>query len=277
MPPKLAIIAGGGDLPGKLINHLINTKQDFYVIGIIGHVRTDLLENVSHSLIRIGQAGLGISILKREKIKNIVMIGNVKLPSFLELRPDLRTFFFFLRVIIKSAFKFIGDNKILSNAASELEKEGFKIVGIDELLTDIIAPVGILGSVPMNKKLAEDVRIGIGAALELGRLDKGQAVIVKSGKIIMREDRRGTAELINRVKMLSDSNNAILIKLKKPGQDTRLDLPTIGIETVKQASEAKFVGIVIQAGATIIVNRNSMIKEADKSGLFINSIELDEF
>ena len=277
MPPKLAIIAGGGDLPGKLINHLINTKQDFYVIGIIGHVRTDLLENVSHSLIRIGQAGLGISILKREKIKNIVMIGNVKLPSFLELRPDLRTFFFFLRVIIKSAFKFIGDNKILSNAASELEKEGFKIVGIDELLTDIIAPVGILGSVPMNKKLVEDVRIGIGAALELGRLDKGQAVIVKSGKIIMREDRRGTAELINRVKMLSDSNNAILIKLKKPGQDTRLDLPTIGIETVKQASEAKFAGIVIQAGATIIVNRNSMIKEADKSGLFINSIELDEF
>ena len=100
MPPKLAIIAGGGDLPGKLINHLINTKQDFYVIGIIGHVRTDLLENVSHSLIRIGQAGLGISILKREKIKNIVMIGNVKLPSFLELRPDLRTFFFFLRVIM---------------------------------------------------------------------------------------------------------------------------------------------------------------------------------
>ena len=260
MLPKLAIIAGGGDLPGKLINHLINTKQDFYVIGIIGHVRTDLLENVSHSLIRIGQAGLGISILKREKIKNIVMIGNVKLPSFLELRPDLRTFFFFLRVIIKSAFKFIGDNKILSNAASELEKEGFKIVGIDELLTDIIAPVGILGSVPMNKKLAVDVRIGIGAALELGRLDKGQAVIVKSGKIIMREDRRGTAELINRVKMLSDSNNAILIKLKKPGQDTRLDLPTIGIETVKQASEAKFAGIVIQGGATIIVNRNSMIK-----------------
>ena len=277
MPPKLAIIAGGGDLPGKLINHLINTKQDFYVIGIIGHVRTDLLENVRHSLIRVGQAGLGISILKREKIKNIVMIGNVKLPSFLELRPDLRTFFFFLRVIIKSAFKFIGDNKILSNAASELEKEGFKIIGIDDLLTDIIAPVGILGSVPMNKKLVEDVRIGIGAALELGRLDKGQAVIVKSGKIIMREDRRGTAELINRVKMLSDSNNAILIKLKKPGQDTRLDLPTIGIETVKQASEAKFAGIVIQGGATIIVNRNSMIKEADKSGLFINSIELDEF
>ena len=277
MPPKLAIIAGGGDLPGKLINHLINTKQDFYVIGIIGHVKTDLLENVSHSLIRIGQAGLGINILKREKITDIIMIGNVKLPSLLDLRPDFRTFIFFLRVIIKSAFKFIGDDKILSNAALELEREGFKVVGIDDVLTDIIAPAGILGSVSMNEKFAKDVRVGIGAALKLGRLDKGQAVIVKSGKVIMREDRGGTAQLINRAKMLSNTNNAILIKLKKPGQDTRLDLPTIGIETVKQAFEARLVGIVIQAGATIIVDRNSMIKEANKSGLFINSIELDEF
>ena len=277
MPPKLAIIAGGGDLPGKLINHLINTKQDFYVIGIIGHVKTDLLENVSHSLIRIGQAGLGINILKREKITDIIMIGNVRLPSLLDLRPDFRTFIFFLRVIIKSALKFIGDDKILSNAALELEREGFKIVGIDDVLTDIIAPSGILGSVSMNKKFAEDVRVGIGAALKLGRLDKGQAVIVKSGKVIMREDRGGTAQLINRAKMLSNSNNAILIKLKKPGQDTRLDLPTIGIETVKQAFEARLAGIVIQAGATIIVDRDSMIKEANKSGLFINSIELEEF
>lgn len=277
MPPKLAIIAGGGDLPGKLINHLINTKQDFYVIGIIGHVKTDLLENVSHSLIRIGQAGLGINILKREKITDIIMIGNVRLPSLLDLRPDFRTFIFFLRVIIKSALKFIGDDKILSNAALELEREGFKIVGIDDVLTDIIAPSGILGSVSMDKKFAEDVRVGIGAALKLGRLDKGQAVIVKSGKVIMREDRGGTAELINQAKMLSNSNNAILIKLKKPGQDTRLDLPTIGIETVKQAFEARLAGIVIQAGATIIVDRNSMIKEANKSGLFINSIELEEF
>ena len=277
MPPKLAIIAGGGDLPGKLINHLINTKQDFYVIGIIGHVKTDLLENVSHSLIRIGQAGLGINILKREKITDIIMIGNVRLPSLLDLRPDFRTFIFFLRVIIKSALKFIGDDKILSNAALELEREGFKIVGIDDVLTDIIAPSGILGSVSMDKKFAEDVRVGIGAALKLGRLDKGQAVIVKSGQVITREDRGGTAQLINRAKMLSNSNNAILIKLKKPGQDTRLDLPTIGIETVKQAFEARLAGIVIQAGATIIVDRNSMIKEANKSGLFINSIELEEF
>ena len=129
----------------------------------------------------------------------------------------------------------------------------------------------------MKEKFAEDVRVGIGAALKLGRLDKGQAVIVKSGQVIMREDRGGTAQLINRAKMLSNSNNAILIKLKKPEQDTRLDLPTIGIETVKQAFEARLVGIVIQAGATIIVDRNSMIKEANKSGLFINSIELDEF
>jgi DUF1009 family protein len=276
MPPKLAIIAGGGDLPGKLINHLINTKQDFYVVGIIGHVKTDLLINVRHSLIRIGQAGLGIKLLKREEITDIIMIGNVKLPSLLNLRPDLRTFIFFLRVIIKSAFKFIGDDKILSNAALELEREGFKIVGIDDVLTDIIAPAGILGSISMNKKFTEDVRIGIDAALKLGRLDKGQAVIVKSGKVVMSEDRGGTAQLINRAKMLSNSNNAILIKLKKPGQDTRLDLPTIGIETVKQAFDANLVGIVIQAGATIIVERNAMIDQANKSGLFINSIEVDE-
>ncbi len=277
MQPKLGIIAGGGTLPRRIIDICKDSGRPYFVIAIEGHAVSELLEGTPHAWIRIGTAGSGFKILRREKVKEIVMIGDVKVPSLFQLRPDFRTAKFFAKVAFKSLLDFVGDNRLLSAAALELEKEGFKVIGVDEILTDLLAPEGVLGSVDVGDAVFSDIDFGISAALSLGERDAGQAVIVKSGKVIIEEDKAGTAAMIERSGGVSPNGlGGLLVKLKKPGQDRRMDLPTIGVNTVMQAHEAGLAGIVIQAGETIVVDLDAVCTAANDRGIFIKSVRLSE-
>jgi UDP-2,3-diacylglucosamine hydrolase len=277
MQPKLGIIAGGGDLPRRIIDVCQGSGRAFYVIGIEGHASSDSLADTPHSWIRIGTAGSGFGILKDAQVKEIVMIGDVKVPSLIEMRPDFRTAKFFIKIAIKSLFNFVGDNSLLTAAAEELEKEGFKIIGVDEVLDDLLAPEGELGAVAVEDTFSADIEMGVSAALRLGERDAGQAVIVKSGQIIIEEDKDGTAAMIQRSReLVPNGEGGVLIKLKKPGQDRRMDLPTIGVNTVEQASEAGLAGIIIQAGETIVVDLKAVSSAANDRGIFVKALVLEE-
>ncbi|MBT3991389.1 MAG: UDP-2,3-diacylglucosamine diphosphatase LpxI [Rhodospirillaceae bacterium] len=273
MQPKLGIIAGGGNLPRRIIDVCRATQRAFYVIAVEGHALADELYDVPHSWLRIGTAASGIKILKQENVQEIVMIGDVKMPSLRELRPDLKTAAFFAKIGTRA----LGDNSLLSAVAQELEKEGFKIIGVDEILNDLLAPEGLLGAVEIADEFSGDVKIGIEAALQLGARDIGQAVIVRAGDILLEEDRTGTAAMMVRGRDGElDVAGGLLVKLKKPGQDRRMDLPTIGADTIQQAHEAGLKGIVIQAGETLIVDLAAMIAVADEAGIFVQAITLGE-
>jgi lipid-A-disaccharide synthase len=275
MQPKLGIIAGGGNLPRRIINLCQDSGRPYYVIAIRGHASPDSLHGSPHSWIPIGKAGSAFNILKSEQVKEIVMIGDVKVPGLFELRPDIRTARFFLKIAIKSLVNFVGDNSLLSAAASELEKEGFEVIGVDTVLSDLLAPEGVLGAVGVAETFYADIEVGVSAALRLGKRDVGQAVIVKSGKVIIEEDKSGTAKMIKRSSGSSfASEGGLLVKLKKPGQDRRMDLPTIGISTVHQAGEVGLAGIVIEAGETIIVDLEGVISAANEKGIFIKAVNL---
>ena len=277
MQPKLGIIAGGGHLPRRIIDVCRASERAYYVIGIEGHAIAEDIQDTPHSWIRIGSSGTGINILKNELVKEIVMIGDVKVPSFKNMRPDFRTAFFFAKIAVKSIFSFVGDNGLLSAAARELEKEGLKVIGVDQILEDLLVPEGVLGSVGVSDAFEADIKFGISAAHQLGERDAGQAVIVKSGAVIIEEDQSGTAEMIKRSQSTSPSGvGGILIKLKKPGQDRRMDLPSIGVGTVLQAKEAGLAGIILQAGETIVIDIGAVRAAADEHNIFIQALRLDE-
>ncbi len=260
---KLGIVAGGGVLPARLIAACRNRGREVFVLAVKGHAEEALLPaDVAREWIAIGQAGRGIDIMRREGVRDLVMVGRVKRPSLRELRPDWRTLRFFAKV----GFDALGDNGLLSAVVAELEREGFRVVGIDQVLGGLLAPAGVIGHRRPDDRAEADIAAGIAAARAHGAADRGQAVVVRAGVVLDREDEAGTDALIRRA---APAAGAILIKTEKPGQERRVDLPTIGPATVAAAAAAGFAGIAVEAGSTLIVDREQCIADADAAGLFL--------
>lgn len=267
---KLGIIAGGGDLPQKLIAHCQSTNREYFVLAIKDNANEEFFtSDVPHSWIRIGEAGTGFKLFKEEGVKEIVLIGTIHRPSFKDLVPDLRTTAFFAKLGLKS----IGDDGILRALVKEIEQEGIKVVGIQEVVPELLSKTGVLTKTSPSKEDEEDIRRGLEVARELGRLDVGQAVVVQQGLVLGLEGIEGTDKLIIRCKDYKRQGKApILVKLRKPEQDMRVDLPTIGVKTVENAYQSGFKGIAIHAGNTLIVNEKETINLANKYKMFIKGV-----
>ena len=267
---KLGIIAGGGNLPQKLIAHCQSTNREYFVLAIKDNANEEFFtSDVPHSWIRIGEAGTGFKLFKEEGVKEIVLIGTIHRPSFKDLVPDLRTTAFFAKLGLKS----IGDDGILRALVKEIEQEGIKVVGIQEVVPELLSKTGVLTKTSPSKEDEEDIRRGLEVARELGRLDVGQAVVVQQGLVLGLEGIEGTDKLIIRCKDYKRQGKApILVKLRKPEQDMRVDLPTIGVKTVENAYQSGFKGIAIHAGNTLIVNEKETINLANKYKMFIKGV-----
>lgn len=275
MAKKLGIIAGGGDIPKALINCCKNQKRDYFVVAIEGNADKNLIDDtVPHIWLRIGQAGTGFKKLAEEKVEEVVMIGTIRRPSFKDLVPDLRTTAFFAKLGIKS----IGDDGLLRALVKELESDGLIVRGIQEVMPEILIKEGVLGKVKPSKQSLADIARAVEVATELGRLDVGQAVIVQQGLVLGVEGIEGTAELIRRCGTYQrKGEGGVLVKIRKPQQDMRIDLPTIGDKTVVAAYKAGLSGIVLHAGNGLIANEEETIKLADKYGLFVMGINPSDF
>lgn len=271
MERKLGIIAGGGSIPKMLIRHCIEHKRDFFVLAIEGNADKSIFddENVPHQWIRIGQAGTGFKRFAEEKVQDVVMIGTIRRPSFFDLVPDLRTTAFFAKIGTKA----LGDDGILRAVVAEIEKDGMQVKGVHEVMQELLVKPGILGKHKPDKQAIADINRGIEAALELGKLDIGQAVIVQQGLVLGVEGIEGTDELISRCGTYKRKGyGGVLVKLRKPQQDMRIDLPTIGTRTVERAHETGLRGIVVHSGNGLIVDEEDVIKLADKYGIFIMGV-----
>ncbi len=275
MHKKLGIIAGGGAIPRDLINFCKENKRDYYVIAIDGNADRALVDDsVPHTWIRIGQAGTGFKKLAEEKVEEVVMIGTIKRPTVKDLVPDMRTAAFFAKVGMKS----LGDDGILRALVKEIENEGMVVRGIHEVLPELLIKKGILGKVKPSKQAKEDIRRAVEVATELGRLDVGQAVIVQQGLVLGVEGIEGTGELVRRCgDYKRKGEGGVLVKVRKPQQDMRVDLPTIGDKTVQAAYDAGLVGIALHAGNGLIVNEKETIKLADKLGIFVLGLDVNDY
>lgn len=266
---RLGVIAGGGNLPSRLLAVCDQKNIEVFVVGFEGQTDKAVYEGRSYINSRIGQAGTIINTLKSHEIRDLVMIGAIKRPALMELKPDLRTARFFARVSLRA----LGDDGLLKAMKDELEREGFRIHGVQEFAGDLLSAAGPLGKLKPAKHDWPDIKRGIRVLRTLGAEDIGQSIIIQDGVTLGIEAAEGTDELIRRCgPYRRKGNSGVLVKLAKPGQDESLDLPTIGPDTVTLCAETGIVGIAIEAGRSLIVDPHETAALANHHKIFVMAL-----
>lgn len=268
----LGIIAGSGRLPGRIIDACRAAGREVFVLALEGEADPATIAAVPHAWCRIGAAAAGLDLLRAHAVGDLVLAGGVRRPSLAALRPDWRAAKFFARI----GYRALGDDGLLSAVVKELEREGFRVVGADRLLADAALPEGPLGSVRPDADARADIALGLRLARAIGALDIGQAVVVQQGLVLGVEAIEGTDGLLRRVGELRRAGSGgVLVKAAKPGQESRVDRPTIGPQTVALAAESGLCGIAAEAGATLVVDRAELIRLADAAGLFVIGVVVE--
>jgi len=273
-PAMLGIIAGGGVLPIQLAESARAAGRGVFIVGLEGFARPEALVGFQHVIHRIGAVGAILGALREAGVRDLVLLGHVRRPSFLALRPDAVGVGIVAR-IGKAAFA--GDDGLLAAIVKILGEEGFRVLGAHEVLTEALAPAGLLGRVAPDGQAAADIRRGVAVARALGSVDVGQACVVQQGVVLAVEATEGTDAMLARAGALRrDAPGGVLVKLVKPGQDRRVDLPALGPATVDAAAAAGLRGIAYSAGGALMADRAATIAAADGAGLFLLGLAPDE-
>lgn len=263
---KLGILAGAGELPRRIIEACRGAGRPFFVIGFIGEADPAMLADTPHAMIRLGAAGEGFRLLREAGVDELVFAGGIRRPTVMSLRPDWRAAKFFARI----GYRALGDNGLLSAVIGELESEGFRVIGADAILGHALAPAGPFGRHLPDAQAEADIAHGLAVARALGTLDIGQSVVVQQGLVLGVEAIEGTDALLGRCGGLRrEGPGGVLVKIAKPEQERRADLPTIGARTVAAASAAGLRGIAVEAGSTIVIDYAGVVEAADRAGLFV--------
>ena len=263
---RLGIVAGSGGLPRRLVEACREAGRDVFVLALEGAAEPATVAGVAHAWCPIGAAARGLALLRENEVSELVLAGGVQRPSLVSLRPDWRAAKFFARV----GYRALGDDGLLSAVVAELEREGFRVIRPEQVLPAGLAPEGPFGRLRPDAQAITDIAHGERIARALGGLDIGQAVVVQQGLVLGIEAIEGTDALLRRCAGLRrEGPGGVLVKVEKPGQEQRADRPTIGPQTVALAGEAGLRGIAVEAGATIVVDRDEVSAAADRAGLFV--------
>lgn len=265
---KLGIIAGSGRMPALLAEACKTSQRPYFILCLEGHSDPESFAHSPHKTIRLGAVGEALKTLKKEQVEEVIMAGHVKRPTLASLRPDMTATMLIARM---GSSIFSGDDALLSAIITIMEKEGMTVVGAQDVLAHLVTPEGILGKHKPDKQHMTDIARGMQVVKRLGELDIGQAVIIENNYVLGVEAAEGTDALLLRCAHLPqhEAGCGVLVKCKKPAQDTRVDLPAIGIETIRRVSEGKFSGIAMEAGGSILLDREEVIHFANQHGLFV--------
>lgn len=263
----IGLIAGGGQFPLLIADA---AKQQGIEIVAVAHLdETDpkLSDRVDQIVwIRLGQLGQLIKAFKKRGVRDALMAGTItKRRMFENIRPDIKG------LAIMSKLAFFHDDDILRAVASEFAKEGITILSSTQFLPELIAPEGCLTARHPNRAEKDDIRFGWKMAKALGRLDIGQCVVVKKKTVLAVEAIDGTDATILRGGSLAQEK-AVVVKVSKPGQDLRFDVPCVGLETIRNLSRVKGSVLAVEAGSTLLFDKAEMIAEADRKQIAIVSV-----
>ena len=267
---RLAVLAGGGALPGRVARAAEASGLEVFVLAFEGESDADVVDGRAHAWVGLGSVGRALDQLKAWQIDEVCLIGRVRRPNLSALKLDWRG----ARLLSRLAMEGQGDDRVLRTIVGELEREGFRVRGADELLAGLLAPAGVLTRLAPDAEAEAEIAHGVQIARRLGELDVGQAVVVQRGLVLGVEAIEGTDALLERCAGLRrDGPGGVLVKLKKPQQERRVDLPTVGPGTVARASAAGLGGIAVEAGQCLLVDRDEAVAAADRADLFIVGFE----
>ncbi len=269
----IAIIAGYGSLPIELANGAIEAGASPFLVGIEGEAEP-AVEAYDHAYLAWGQIGTLFRLLKGRGIERVVFAGGVKArPDPLKLKLDWGGVKSLPRVL---AAMLGGDNTLLSGMIAIFEAEGIEVVGAHEVAPQLLAGDGrIVGKTPSKADRA-NIELAAKACRALGALDIGQAAVAEASRVVAVEGVEGTDGLVQRIaalrlagRMPTTGKNGVLVKLAKPGQDMRADLPAIGPQTIAGVAEAGLHGIALDAGRSLILERGDTLAHARRRGIYI--------
>lgn len=274
---RLAIIAGRGFLPRYLAEAARAAGDDPLVI-LLNNEAEDRFEEFQTEPMGIADIGRFSGLLKTYGIDRAVLSGGVRRrPDWREIRPTFRT----LRQLpnIIRALSRGGDDALLRAAMGIIEAEGCRVIGAHEIAPDLLMRLGAIGRHAPSVEDLRDIARAAEAARKLGELDIGQGAVSVGGRVVALEGVEGTDRMLERVASLraegriSQRRKGVLVKLCKPQQDMRADLPTIGPSTVETVLQAGLAGVAVEAGRALVLEEAALIAAADAAGLFICGID----
>jgi DUF1009 family protein len=272
----LAIICGGGNFPRVVADAVSRSGRRIVLFALKGWADPAVVARYPHHWARLGQFGRFRRLARAENCRDVVFIGSLLRPSLAQLRPDWAT----LRLLPRIAALFRGgDDHLLTGIAGIFEEHGFRLIGAHEVAPEILVPEGALGGHRPTDRDSEDIACGLALIAAIGAFDIGQAVVIADRRVLAVEAAEGTDGMLARVADLRRSGRiagsgrlGVLIKATKPAQDRRLDLPSVGADTVAAAAAAGLAGIAVEARGAITDDLARTVRAADAAGLFVVGI-----
>lgn len=273
---KLGLVAGGGGLPARIVNECEKRGELVELIKLAGTV-DEFTSSFEGTIIAIGEAGKIVRHLRETGCDAVCFAGTVSRPDFASLKVDWRGAALLPRIVAAAAK---GDGAILNVLVDTLEGEGFRVIGADDAVGDLVAEPGPLGEHRPGPADIDDIAKAAALINAIGPFDVGQGAVVASGHVLAIEAAEGTDLMLQRCERLvtgkGGSANGVIVKRPKPGQELRVDLPVIGPQTVRAAAAAGLRGIAVEAGYAIILERDETRKRADDEGIFVYGFTASE-
>jgi DUF1009 family protein len=264
VPEKLGIIAGNGVYPRLLAD----SARRAGVKRIVAAAFTDETDGRLTAQVdeihwmRVGQLAKLLNCFRNAGVANAIMAGQIAPKNLFDLRPDWKTLLLLARLKRRNA------ESIFAAIGDELAAAGITLLPATAFLEEHVAPIGLIAGRKLTRREEDDVTFGFEIAREVSRLDIGQTVIVKNGTVLAVEGFEGTNEAIKRGGALG-GKNAIMVKVAKPNQDMRFDVPVIGVATIEVATEAHLRVIAIESGRTLLLEREALVEAAARSNLSV--------
>ena len=263
-PEVLGIIAGNGVYP-RLLAEAARRAGVKRIAAAAFHAETDdrlagLVDDIEW--MRVGQLGKLIAFFRNAGVANAIMAGQIAPKNLFDLRPDWKMLLLLGRLKRRNA------ESIFAAIGDELARDGITLLSATSFLEDFLAPSGLIAGPKLSRREEDDVTFGFEIAREVSRLDIGQTVVVKNGTVLAVEGFEGTNETIKRGGVLG-GKNAIMVKVSKPNQDMRFDVPVIGVATIEVVTEARIRVIAVETGRTLLLEKDAVIESATRANISI--------
>lgn len=271
---RVCIVAGSGRLPVNIAKSLAAQGHEPFIIMIDGEAdRNSALSTFENESLRVGDLARLPQIVAAHRITHMVLAGGVaRRPRLREIPITLALLRFVPKIVAALAR---GDDGLLKILVQSIEQHGVRVVGAQDIVPDLLASEGPMTKVKPRKGDQADIDAALSAARAIGALDIGQGAVSIGGRVIALEGIEGTDGLLERVRglrghgRLAGKQRGVLVKCAKPGQELRVDLPTIGPATVVAAHAAGLAGIGVEAGKSLVLDFAAMVERADALGLFV--------
>lgn len=272
MDECIGIIAGGGQFPLMIACEARKKGYKIAACGFYGHTDPTVLKDSVDffQMMSLGQVNKMFRFFRDAGAVKLCLAGAISKPSALKVRPDLRV----IRILLTMREK--GDDALLRALIRELEQEGFIMVSGAEFVSSLYCPAGVLSQVEPNKEIWSEIAYGWPIAKNLGSLDIGQCIVVNQKMVMAVECLEGTDATLQRAAELG-GKGCVAIKIVKPKQDERVDLPAIGLETIKLLVKYKFRCIAVIANKTLFFDMSEALALANKHKLCIVALPFDDF